>query len=429
LRSTESRSDKVEEYQDLKDTKLLVVSKNRTNCEVMQRYAMDWGVRYQAELSGESAFSRIQQAVKEQKPFDVIVIDMTLKDMEGRELTERIRSLPNISTLPIINITSTLYKEKRTADNQANDITAYVAKPVRKRELYRAMLKVLGKPGSDNIDTVTKPTLSNKIQLPGKILLADDNVVNQEVVILMLQGYGCKVKVVSNGKEAVESLLKESFDLVFMDCMMPIMDGYAATAEIRRLEQTGQIAYAPIIALTANAIEGDREKCLASGMDDYLAKPFTTRDLERVIKVWLGYKDELHVVPNEEALLLAEENDVIIDQEVLTGLQTLVPEDHDVLERMIMLYLANANSLLLELEHAWREKNTDNIRDLTHALKSSSLQIGAFRFAEKCRIVETDFRHNHCNYSEETITDLYQLFSEAETELSSYLNQAQTKVT
>jgi two-component system, sensor histidine kinase and response regulator len=253
-----------------------------------------------------------------------------------------------------------------------------------------------------------------------KILLVDDNVVNQEVVLLMLESFGCQVDIASNGQEAVEKSENASYDLVLMDCMMPIMDGYAATAEIREKQKKGLLPHFPIVALTANAIEGDREKCLKAGMNDYLPKPFKTEDLQHILTTWLFVDDK------EKPKHTPDENEKnthpVFTPDALVGLQSLYPgNSKQIIQRLIELYLNNAGSLLTNLEKAWEQGNIDSIKEAAHTLKSSSLQIGASRLAEMCRTVETEARQQRFDKSNHVVTQMRQQFRITSTALSAYL--------
>jgi CheY-like chemotaxis protein len=162
-------------------------------------------------------------------------------------------------------------------------IVAYLSKPVRQTELRRLVCEVLGvRPGAE----ASAPTVQEEHSLEARVLLAEDNVVNQALAVAMLKGFGCQVEVANNGLEAVDALERRSFDLVLMDCHMPELDGFAATRAIRERERAGGTRRVPIIALTANAMEGDRERCLAAGMDDYLSKPFKHSQLQEAVARW-----------------------------------------------------------------------------------------------------------------------------------------------
>ena len=170
-------------------------------------------------------------------------------------------------------------------------ISAYLTKPVRRSDLYASLITVIGY-GSEfeSKELVTQHSIAEDLGRDNsRILVVEDNPINQEVAIGMLRKFGCQVESASNGREAVDAIFQKSYDLVFMDCQMPVLDGYQATAEIRRQEkERGVMERTPIVALTANAMEGDSEKCLAAGMDGYLSKPFRQKDMLEILKHWLN---------------------------------------------------------------------------------------------------------------------------------------------
>jgi CheY-like chemotaxis protein/HPt (histidine-containing phosphotransfer) domain-containing protein len=229
-------------------------------------------------------------------------------------------------------------------------------------------------------------------------LLVEDNPVNQEVVVIMLQSMGINVAIANNGKEAIESVQHDSYDLVLMDCMMPIVDGYTAAIEIKKLQKTGAIHFFPIIALTANAIEGDREKCLAAGMQDYLAKPFKIKDLQGMLSKWLP-----KMLKKENLLTMAEVNESkkdAIDKAVIQSIKSLDSQNGGILlDKVVSLYLKNAEELIMAFEDASSQGDTDKIRYVAHTLKSSSNQVGAKHFAELCAHIEQEARQNRFDSS------------------------------
>ena len=366
---------------ELSGLKLLIVEDNHTNREILTEYAQSWGMSVNAVPSALAALDLLRKSAEEEPPYDLIIIDMKMMGMNGLELGHRIKADSVIAHIPLVMLTSTMFLGEASRAN-VTGFSAYLIKPIHKHDLYNALLSAL-QPGSDLAKTEALKTpcaLSTKL-LNTRILLAEDNPVNQEVAQHMLQGFGCTVDLVDNGVEALTAIGQTNYDLVFMDCMMPEMDGYQATAEIRRWQNSGQIAHFPIIALTANAIEGDREKCLIAGMDDYLSKPFKTESLLRVIKTWVKTASEI-AVENPKQERLAEPNQhtaSILNIDTLEAIRNLDrTSDNEFLQSIIALYLRNASELLTSLETAWSDGNIDKIRTVSHTLRSSSNQVGAF---------------------------------------------------
>ena len=411
-------------FSELAGLKVLIVEDNETNGDILYTHASSWGMTADVVRDGNQALALLQSSTANQQPYDMALIDMKMANMNGIELGQKIKSDQALSAIPIIMLTSTLYKDE-AAEAKKVGFAAYVTKPIRKTDLYLALVKVLGHvPEEPAIRPETieeKASAADKL-IPDNILLVDDNVVNQEVVLLMLESLGYAVSSASNGEEAIKSVESGNYALVLMDCMMPVMDGYAATAAIRQRQRDGVLPPFPIIALTANAIEGDREKCLAAGMDDYLPKPFKKEDLQRILTTWLNKSPETSADKNLHPDDQAEDTPTFTPN-ALTALQSLYPEKgKEIMHRLIDLYLNNAVTLVSSLEAAWQKSDIDGVREITHTLKSSSLQIGANRLAEMCRAVEMEARQQRIDWSDPALTEIQRQFGQTRTALVAYLD-------
>ena len=273
----------------LKGVKALIVDDNRTNRRILDGMLVRWGMKpFQVE-SGAEALEALEQAQAANDPFKVILADMHMPRMDGFGLIERIRQAPGLSAATIMMLTSAGHRGD-AARCQVLGISAYLLKPIRQSELRDAIARVLGAAESESeIPLITRYSLADT-QDPGRslrILLAEDNPVNQRLASRMLEKRGHRVIVTSNGREAVDALAKERVDLILMDVQMPEMDGFEATAAIREAEAAGGPRL-PIVALTAHAMKGDRERCLAAGMDAYLAKPIRPEELDEVLDHYIA---------------------------------------------------------------------------------------------------------------------------------------------
>ena len=379
--------------------KLLIVDDNPTNCEILQEYTQSWGMEAHVAPSGLAALELLRKPSDQQTlSYDLVIIDMKMAGMNGIELGQRIKADSDLAAIPLIMLTSTIFLGEAAKAKQSG-FSAYLVKPVRKSDLCQSLLNVLGIDLSVSTLIYT-PTVdhSSVESLPARILLAEDNPVNQEVAKNMLISFGCSVDTANNGNEALLALTHNNYDLVLMDCMMPELDGYAATAEIRRHQNNGELPYFPIIALTANAIEGDREKCLIAGMNDYLAKPFKAQSLRRVIKSWVNPSSATasNTIVSQQLDNPSLSPSSVIQDSALEAIRNLDPSGGDeFLTRIINLFLTNAYRLMETLEQAFKDGDFDAIRIASHTLKSSSHQVGAFKLAELCREVEQDARNNH----------------------------------
>jgi two-component system, sensor histidine kinase and response regulator len=215
-----------------------------------------------------------------------------------------------------------------------------------------------------------------------RILLAEDNAVNQKVATRLLEKMGHDVDVAINGERAVAAAALDVYDLVLMDCQMPVMDGLTATADIRRREQRSGAARVPIIALTANAMEGDRERCLAAGMDDFLSKPFTQQQLATLLRRWLA----LRTLPESERRDLSRVP--LVDASVLRNIAALA--NPTLLNSMIDLYLHHSPDLIEAIETAAANMQADELSQAVHTLKSSTANLGGTRLAmvaKECEVL------------------------------------------
>jgi signal transduction histidine kinase/DNA-binding response OmpR family regulator len=262
----------------LRDQDVLVVDDNATNRRILQQMLLKWGMRPALAASGAEAMRVMRDRVAAGSQFALLLVDSRMPEMDGFELVAEIERDPRLAATPIMMLSSV---ELLAADREHRaTLSCYVVKPVTAATLLRAVLQVLGKAAPVTV-RIQGTSHSGR---PLRILLAEDNVVNQKLATRLLERLGHSVAVVSNGNEAVEAYCRESFDVILMDVQMPGMNGYEATESVRKRE--GESAHIPIIALTANAMKGDRELCLAAGMDDYLSKPIRKDQLEAVIRRW-----------------------------------------------------------------------------------------------------------------------------------------------
>jgi CheY-like chemotaxis protein len=266
------------------------VDDNATNRMVVTRNLAAWGVCVAEAPGGAEALAALRSA---EEAFDLALLDFQMPEMDGLELARQIKVDPALAGVRLIMLTSLGVRGQREQARAAG-IEGYLVKPVRQSLLYDCLVRVMAASGPLS-SAPPRPAADSGRRPPPvargpRVLLAEDNVVNQRLALRMLEKLGCRVDVVGNGREAVDAVRRGEYALVFMDCQMPEMDGFEATAAIRQGETgSGRV---PIIALTASAMQGDREECLAAGMDDYLSKPLGLRDLERMLRRWQGNATE-----------------------------------------------------------------------------------------------------------------------------------------
>ncbi len=277
----------------LRAVRVLVVDDNRTNRRILEGMLGRWEMKSSSVQDGEEALTILSEAQEAGEPFALILMDMHMPQMDGFELIERIRQSPGSSAATIMMLTSAGHRGDAARCKELG-VAAYLMKPIRQSELREAIARVLGaRVQQGAIPLITRYALHDARE-PGtslRILLAEDNPVNQRLASRLLEKRGHSVAVAGNGREALEALEKEYFDLVFMDVQMPVMDGFEATAAIRKKEGDSGI-HLPVVALTAHAMKGDREKCLAGGMDGYLTKPIQPQELDELLQSHIARRAE-----------------------------------------------------------------------------------------------------------------------------------------
>ncbi len=273
----------------LSNVKVLVVDDNRTNRRILEGMLSRWQMKPASVDGGRAALKELSAARESGEPYGLILTDMHMPDMDGFALVEEIRQQPELATATIMMLTSAGHRGD-AARCQELGVAAYLLKPIRQSELREAIARVLGAREHDGaIPLITRFSLhdAREPDVSLRVLLAEDNLVNQRLVVRLLEKRGHQVVVAATGLEALEALEKEKFDLVLMDVQMPEMDGLEATAVIRKKEKSTGL-HQPVVALTAHAMKGDREKCLAGGMDGYLTKPIRTQDLDQLLEVYVS---------------------------------------------------------------------------------------------------------------------------------------------
>ncbi len=334
---------------------------------------------------GPSALSQLRAAHEAGRGCDVAILDMQMPGMDGLSLAHAIKADSTLTSVRLMLLTSVRYRGHSTEAHQAG-IVAYLTKPVRQAHLYDGVITMMGPATTTSAPLITRHRLAEAaVQTRFRALLAEDNIVNQQVAAGMLTAIGCRVDVAANGHEVLEALAQRPYDVVFIDCQMPEMDGYAATAAIRAREaETG--GHMLIIAMTANAMQGDRERCLEVGMDDYLAKPIRRAALAETLSHWLPVQDATGGTP-QEARATEDTRDGSsahaspLDDEIVDELREVMGAS---LVLAIDAFVADTPPHLAALREAARGGDTTALEHLAHTLKGSSGNLGALRLADLC---------------------------------------------
>ncbi len=398
-----------ESYQDytipLQGKRVIIIDPEESCRLKLHRFLHRWKVQPTLASAAEQGLALLNEAAARGEPFQAAII-------ESREISEDLAAAPAMSAIPLIILTTMEDKVPVRSWFDPKHCLS-LTKPVQPTRLYHGLLKVFLVPGEEG--------LAEHPALPGappqflvRVLLAEDNLVNQEVCLGMLKTFGCDAEVVANGRQACETASRNQYDLIFMDCQMPEMDGYEATRVIRETESQQQPRKrTSIVALTAHAMEGDRDACLAAGMDDYLSKPFTKAQLQKVLEKWL----EPQLLPDpltQPPCLLAQPGSVTqnpgpippaggpacqdagdpsdtqpLDVKILNDIRSLQKEGApDLLGKVIQTYMTESPGLLEKLSCAIQQQDSYVIFQTAHSLKSSSANIGAVILAELFKQLE-----------------------------------------
>jgi PAS domain S-box-containing protein len=340
----------------------LIVDDNATNRKILRHQLSQWRMPNEEAGSGIEALVALEREAREGRPFRLAILDMQMAGMDGWMLAKAIKAEPLIASTRLVMMTS-LDRQEDANTMRAAGLDAYLTKPVKQAQLFEALSKVLGS------ESGPAPGSAAPRQAPAggappsslRILIAEDNIVNQKVAAGQVRKLGCRADVVGNGREALDALEDADYDLVLMDCQMPEVDGYEATAQIRSREGPGR--HTLIVAMTAHAIEGDREKCLAAGMDDYLSKPVRFEELTAVVK-------RLQVGRVNQEPPIAEES-----VEALRELAT--DGDNDILTDLIDTFLENAPLVLAQAEDAAARQDPVSLARAAHTFMGSCSNFGA----------------------------------------------------
>jgi signal transduction histidine kinase/CheY-like chemotaxis protein len=378
----------------LSRTRMLIVDDNSTNREILRHHLVSWGVIVTEAHSGHQALEILDKSLDGQ--FDVLILDGQMPDMKGAALASTIRTRPHFGDVPMLLMSSALATTP-TADITGDGATAWLSKPIRRTQLHASLASLVlnqsqsaGPAIEGSRRNANAPAHSvHKMSRVRRVLLVEDNPVNQEVAQAMLQELGVEAVSAWSGEEALEKLFTDRYEVVLMDCQMPKLDGYGATSRFRDWEKEHQRSRTPIVALTANALTGDAEKCFAAGMDRYLSKPFTSDQLYQVLESCVSdgvAADSEAKVANQ---ILDQQALAILDRQALGRIRALHrPGGPNLLAKVLGLYSSSSLALTDAIRTAAQSNDAESIRQAAHALKSSSANVGAMAFADLCKEVE-----------------------------------------
>ncbi len=373
--------------EELDGLRVLTVDDNETNREIIHYQVTSWGMRNTKAKNATEALQFLRQAVEENDPYDLIILDMQMPEMDGIQLARLIKANGEFPDVRIIMLTS--IGHQMIENIKQAGIEKSLTKPVRQSELYNCITVVLGKSlqlkefqGSKTIQTFANKRKLKKDRM--RILVVEDNPNNQKVAALMIRKLGHRPDIACNGKEAIDILKYIKYDMILMDCHMPEMDGFEATSEIRQREKEKKYDRALIVAMTANALQGDREKCIATGMNDYIAKPVRIDVLENIIEKWKQSGEGRKQIGKDR-----NNDNLVIDRRRLEEIRELSEDDdHDLFGEMIQTFIKDSHRKMNELKESIKSGDSKKLREIGHFLKGSCSNLGIITMANICSDIE-----------------------------------------
>ena len=386
--------------------KVLIVDDSETDRSVLLEHAIEWQLCVATAIGGDDALSQLRAAVADGAPFDLAIVDVRMPGMDGISLVQHIRHDPSLRALRIITLTAFEMMDSVLVAHEL-DIAARLTKPLHGADLYTAIASAMHvmPPRLTSAEPVSDAAAGPLDAISARVLLVEDNVVNQQIALAMLEDTAYRVDVADDGEQALKRLADDVFDVVLMDCQMPRLDGFEATRQLRRREAEAGAPRMPVIALTANALSGDRERCLAAGMDDYLGKPFRRDALLQMLARHVGGAACAPATESDAATTDAgidtnpeagggaapdpDDDASVIDHKALDALRALQrPGRPDVLTRIIDQFTADAPRLIRDMHAAVEAGDADALKLAAHTLKSSSANVGAHLLSARCREIE-----------------------------------------
>jgi PAS domain S-box-containing protein len=364
-------------WRTLTDLPVLIVDDNATNRQILTEVLTNWHMRPVAVDSGPAALEILENSLHASQPFAVALIDGHMPKMDGFELAKSISQDTRHSDLKVVILTSACRPEDADRCRKLG-LSASLSKPIKQSELFDVIISVMGEPSMKG-SRRARPRKKDRTKRAGlRVLVAEDNDVNQLVAKRIFEKLGHKVTVVDNGREAVSAVQSRQFDLVAMDVQMPVMDGLDATVAIRGWEEKVG-THVPILAITAHAMKGDSERCLAAGMDGYVSKPIRTQELERAISEVAGLQKTPKVSPSPA------KGDTLVDQRALLA---GVDDDPRLLRELIRLFLSDYPKIVVQLKQALRIEDAKALANGAHKLKGAVGNFAAKKAAAAAELVE-----------------------------------------
>jgi two-component system, sensor histidine kinase and response regulator len=396
----------------LQGRRLLIVDSRVMTRDIVKHYVSSWGMDAQTVASGEAALAALREGYVRSRPYDVMILSHFISGIDSHALVGAIQQDAALSSTACLMITSTRADEAIDGIGTAG-VQVLLSAPVRSGRLYDGLVTALNLQRVSPAGQRTTPALAvDTVPIrPGSVLLVDDNRTNCQVASAMLNTLGCAVDTVFNGQEAVDAVARRAYDLILMDCQMPVMDGLTAARIIRQREQAG-VKRTPIVAVTAFAGETDREKCLEAGMDEFLTKPYTMKQLSEHLVRWIGPPTEPTAAPDRSPVMrdasdTEPASNGCLDERVLAELRALrQPNQPDLYVEFLRNYLQESPQYLEAMRQALAERDAEKLFTSAHTLKSSSGFIGAVQLAALLKELELMGRAGKVEGSQDLLTKI-----------------------
>lgn len=372
-----SRHRKLNRPKELRGLQVLVVDDNETNRKILREQLKSWGCHVVCVSGGAEAIEMLEARQGEHDAFQLVIMDMQMPDLDGEQTTNRIKANTAFSDLPVV-LLSSIGCRYSAEELEAKGFAGGLTKPVRQSALYDELLQVLAGSSGRLPESQPVPEVAGLAYAGTRVLLVEDNPINQKVATQLLRRLGCTVDVADHGAQAIERFQSHHYDLILMDVQMPVMDGFEATSQIRHMEAGGRRT--TIVAMTANAMAGDRDRCLEAGMDDYLPKPVKPSELSSLLKHWLTGRSE----PSSEVDRSTRE--VAWDFESLSA---TCGGDLEFMREVLEEYVRTLPDAVARISSALAARDWVALNQAAHGLKGASRSIGANEVAAICQQIES----------------------------------------
>ncbi len=394
---------------DIQNKRILIVDDNSTNLEVLGTYLRNWGCRYSTAANAPEALQLMHQAHNLKDGFHLAIVDQMMPDMDGKALALAIKASPDLAETLLVLLTSCGMRGDALRMKEVG-FNAYLRKPIKQSMIYDCLVTVFG--GASEIhedkeakEIITRHTIAAARRQKINILLAEDNLINQQVALKMLENFGYRAKTAETGKEALALLEQQDFDLVLMDIQMPEMDGYEATRQIRGAACGEANQQVPIIAMTANAMKGDRENCLKAGMNDYISKPVDPEDLRKKLDKWALDIDErdLDQGPStDETSGDNGERPFHMEKALRRAMG-----DRKFLKELVAAFMDQLPGHLSDIKGALDMENAEALSEFAHTLKGAAANAGMEPLSMAAQTIEASANSRDLKAAEDSIQHLH----------------------